>query len=198
MLALIFLGKKRFKNINVSVSSVAKVAMEDRRAFWGGAPKQTSPRPPASSPRPQTAARASLRPSLLFRNSLRGCMAPREARQTDVWFCCLLVGDLGRAPKCPEPRFPPLALSAEAHQLAAPPLASRADPVPGHGAQTLNLLGWLHAGLGEQGLASPGRSVSPGRVSRAARPLAHDLCRFPRLGCLNPNMTLRKRQLLEE
>lgn len=97
-------------------------------------------------------------------------MAPREARQTDVWFCCLLVSGLGRAPKCPEPRFPPLALSAEAHRLAAPPLASRADPVPGHGAQTLNLLGWLHAGLGEQGLASPGRSVSPGRVSRAAEP----------------------------
>lgn len=161
MLALIFLGKKRFKNINVSVSSVAKVAMEDRRAFWGGAPKQTSPRPQRllRGPRRQHGLR-----------SARVCMAPREARQTDVWFCCLLVGGLGRAPKCPEPRFPPLALSAEAHRLAAPPLASRADPVPGHGAQTLNLLGWLHAGLGEQGLASPGRSVSPGRVSRAAEP----------------------------
>lgn len=34
--------KKRFKNINVSISSVGKVAVGDRRVFQDGAPKQNS------------------------------------------------------------------------------------------------------------------------------------------------------------
>lgn len=70
MLALIF-EKKRFKNINVSVSGVAKVVMDDRRAFWDGAPKQTSTcLLHVLRDRRQQRQPASLGPGLLFRNFL--------------------------------------------------------------------------------------------------------------------------------